>query len=255
MDLANPDEIRSVIRETRPDLIINSAAYTAVDKAESEPDLAMLINGIAPGVMAEEAEKIGAAIIQYSTDYVFDGVKDGIYTENDVPNPLNVYGKTKLAGEEAVRAAGNNHLVFRTSWVYGARGKNFLQTMLRLAKERDEIRIVDDQYGAPTWSRTIAETTAYIIGQHSNRNSGKVDFRDVAGIYHLTAQGATTWFEFAETIFENARSNRPRLLPITTEEYPVPAPRPKNSRLSCDLLMSRFCRLPDWKAALRLCQQ
>ncbi|MBK4733384.1 dTDP-4-dehydrorhamnose reductase [Noviherbaspirillum pedocola] len=255
MDLANRDEIRSVIRETRPDIIINPAAYTTVDKAESEPDLAMLINGVAPGIMAEEAEKIGAAMIHYSTDYVFDGTKDGAYTENDAPNPLNVYGKSKLAGEDAVRVAGSNHLIFRTSWVYGARGKNFLQTILRLAKEREEIRIVNDQCGAPTWSRSIAEATAYVVAQHLNRTTGKVDFRGAAGVYHLTAQGATTWFGFAKTIFQNSQAEQPRLLPITTEQYPVAAPRPKNSKLSCELFMRKFCHLPDWESALLLCQQ
>jgi dTDP-4-dehydrorhamnose reductase len=253
MNLANLDQVRSVIRETQPDLIINPAAYTAVDKAESEPELAMLINGVAPGVMAEEAAKLGARLIHYSTDYVFDGSKDGAYTEDDTPNPLNVYGKTKLAGEEAVKAAGKNYLIFRTSWVYGARGKNFLQTMLRLAKERSEISIVDDQYGAPTWCRTIAETTAHIAGQHMGEKGAKNDFHDIAGIYHLTAQGATTWFGFANAILENSEVTGKRILPITTEQYPVPAVRPKNSRLSCDLLLRRFCRLPDWHAALQLC--
>ena len=165
MDLANPDSIRNTIRAVRPDLIVNAAAYTAVDKAESEPELAMAINGIAPGIMAEEAGRLGAAMVHYSTDYVFDGTKTTPYTEGDILNPINVYGKTKLAGEQAVQAAGIPHLIFRTSWVYGLRGRNFLLTILRLAKEWDELKIVDDQIGAPTWSRMVAEATATILAQ------------------------------------------------------------------------------------------
>ena len=165
LDLASPDSIRAVIREVKPELIVNPAAYTAVDKAESEPDLAMAVNGVAPGIIAEEAKRLGAALIHYSTDYVFDGTKAEPYTEDDVPKPINVYGKTKLAGEQAVQAIGVPHLIFRTSWVYGMRGKNFLLTILRMAKEKDELRIVDDQFGAPTWSRMIAETTAQVLAQ------------------------------------------------------------------------------------------
>lgn len=180
LDVANAASIRQVIRETKPQIIVNATAYTAVDKAEAEPELAMQVNGVAPGIMAEEAKRLDALLVHYSTDYVFDGTKQGAYVEEDVPNPLSVYGKTKLAGEQAIQATGAKHLILRTSWVYGARGKNFLLTILRLAKERPELKIVDDQIGAPTWSRMIAEATAQILAQcfspllithHASRNS------------------------------------------------------------------------------------
>jgi dTDP-4-dehydrorhamnose reductase len=216
MDLADFDAVRAVIREVRPGLIVNPAAYTAVDKAESEPELAMRINGEAPGVIAEEARKLGAAVIHYSTDYVFDGSKPGAYTEEDTPSPLNVYGRTKLAGEQAVQASGVPHLIFRTSWVYGARGRNFLLTVRRLAAERDELRIVDDQCGAPTWCRTIADTTAHIVAHWSTER-------------------------------------KPVVVPIATKDYPLPARRPLNSVLSCKKLTDTFCQLPRWDNALGLC--
>lgn len=201
MDLVQPDTIRSIIREVKPDLIVNPAAYTAVDKAESEPELAMMVNGIAPGVMAEEAKRLGAAMVHYSTDYVFDGTSQVPYTESDIPNPQNVYGETKLAGEKAIQAVELPHLIFRTSWVYGMRGKNFLLTMLKLGKEREELRIVDDQIGAPTWSRAIAETTAQVLSGVSGNVS---DFLvDKGGLYHLSASGKTSWYGFARAIFEN----------------------------------------------------
>ena len=191
LDLSDPDQIRERVREISPDLIVNAAAYTAVDRAEAEPEPAMAVNGTAPGLLAEEAKRIGAAIIHYSTDYVFDGAKTTPYTEEDAPNPLNVYGRTKLAGEQAVQAAGVPHLILRTSWVYGMRGKNFLLTILRLAREREELKIVDDQIGAPTWSRTIAEATAQIL------TSGAWPVSGASGIYHLTASGSTSWYGFA----------------------------------------------------------
>ncbi|MDP2827041.1 MAG: dTDP-4-dehydrorhamnose reductase [Sulfuricellaceae bacterium] len=252
LDLANPDSIRQAIRSAKPDLIINAAAYTAVDKAESEPELAMAINGIAPGIMAEEAKKMGAALIHYSTDYVFDGTKPAPYVEQDVTNPLNVYGKTKLAGEDAVKAAGCPFLILRTSWVYGGRGKNFLLTMLRLAGERDKLSIVADQTGAPTWSRMIAEATAQIVAQ---RKSG---LSDLHGLFHLSATGSTSWHGFTEAILSNRNvsevSARPQLLPISTAEYPLPAARPMNSRLSCGSLQQAFgLELPAWDVSLRLC--
>ena len=165
-DLSDFDQMRAVIREVRPTLIVNPAAYTAVDKAESEPDQAMRINGDAPGVIAEEAKRLGAALIHYSTDYVFNGEKDGVYREDDAVDPQNVYGRSKLAGEQAIGAVGVAHLIFRTSWVYGARGKNFLLTMLRLGAERPELKVVADQFGAPTWSNTIAALTAHVIAQY-----------------------------------------------------------------------------------------
>lgn len=248
MDLADPDSIRNAVRAARPDLIVNAAAYTAVDKAESEPGLAMAINGTAPGVMAEEAKRLGAAMVHYSTDYVFDGTKTTPYTEEDAPNPINVYGKTKLAGEQAVQAAGIPHLIFRTSWVYGRRGKNFLLTILRLAQERDELKIVDDQVGAPTWSRLIAEATAQILAQR------RANLSEVGGLYHLTSAGRTSWHGFARAILDRAARPRPRLVAIPGADYPLPAPRPCNSGLSNQKMQRDFgLALPAWDAALALC--
>lgn len=261
MDLADPDQVRDVIRSVKPDVIINAAGYTAVDLAESEPALAMCINADAPALMASEAKKLGAAIIHYSTDYVFDGTKIGRYTEDDIPNPQNAYGRSKLAGEQAIQASGAAHLILRTSWVYGARGKNFLRTIQRLAQERDELRIVADQIGAPTWCRTIAEATAHIIVQlKTNPRSGKSDgiaddlWRAHSGLYHLTAQGQTSWHGFAEAIVAHASAgNKPSIVPIATQDYPLPARRPQNSLLSSEKLMRAFCGLPAWDEALRLC--
>jgi dTDP-4-dehydrorhamnose reductase len=254
MDLADPDSIRSAIRSARPDLIVNAAAYTAVDKAESEPELAMAINGIAPGIMAEEAKRLGAAMVHYSTDYVFDGTKASLYAEEDAPNPLNVYGVTKLAGEQAVQAAGIPHLIFRTSWVYGLRGKNFLLTILRLAQERDELKIVDDQVGAPTWSRLIAEATAQILAQR------RANLSEVSGLYHLTSAGRTSWHGFARAILDHSglAAIKPlaRLTPIPGADYPLPAPRPGNSGLNNKKMQQVFgLALPAWDAALALCCQ
>lgn len=249
MDLSDLDQVRSVVREVKPGLIVNPAAYTAVDKAESEPDLARRINALAPGVMAEEAKRLGAAMVHYSTDYVFDGSKQGAWVETDPVNPLNVYGQTKLEGEQAIAAAGIDHLILRTSWVYGMRGKNFLLTMLRLAKEREELRVVADQHGAPTWSRTIADTTAVLLAQA--REEGW--WQRHGGIYHLSSRGETTWFGFTQAIIEQAGLNC-RVLPISSAEYPVPARRPANSLMNADKL-ERLCVLPDWKTALGLCMR
>lgn len=254
MDLANLDQVRATIRNVRPNLIVNAAAYTAVDKAESEPKLATLINGIAPGVIAEEAARLNAAMVHYSTDYVFDGSKSGPYTEDDIPCPINEYGRSKLAGEKAIAVTGVAHLIFRTSWVYGMRGKNFLLTMRRLASERDELRIVADQYGAPTWSRTIADTTANILAQASKAADQEEWWSKNQGIYHLTAQGSTTWFGFAEALLGDV-PRRPKIMPISSLEYPLPARRPTNSRLSCASLINNFCHLPDWQNAMMLCQE
>lgn len=284
MDIANPDSTRDVIREIKPALIVNAAAYTAVDKAESEPDLAIAINGIAPGILAEEAKRLGAAIVHYSTDYVFDGTKEGPYTEDDTPNPLNVYGKTKLAGERAIQAVGIPHIIFRTSWVYGARGKNFLLTMLRLAKERDEIKVVDDQIGAPTWSRMIAESTAQVLAQlyspitvhssplavHPSRFTFHVSpvthhrslFTSMNGIYHLTAGGSTSWHGFARAAIGAANRSQlthnplPKLIPITSDQYPGFAKRPRNSQLSNTKLAESFgLANTPWDLQLSLCMQ
>jgi dTDP-4-dehydrorhamnose reductase len=255
LDLSNLQQVRDVVRSVRPNLIINPAAYTAVDKAESEVELAMRINGDAPGVMAEEAKNLGAAMIHYSTDYVFDGSKGSAYVEDDVPNPINIYGKSKLAGEEAIRAAGIPHLIFRTSWVYGLRGRNFLLTVLRLAQERDELRIVADQIGAPTWSRTLADTTAHILSQARAARDKEQWWTEQRGVYHLTAQGSTSWHGFTQAILAHPGvGKKPVVTPIATEEYPVPAPRPRNSVLNCDKLKQRFCDLPRWETALALCQ-
>lgn len=258
MDLADLDQVRDVVRAVRPALIVNPAAYTAVDHAEREPELAMRINGEAPGVMAEEARRLGAAMIHYSTDYVFDGSKAGAYTEDDHTAPANVYGRTKLAGEQAIQSSGIPHLIFRTSWVYGMRGKNFLLTVRRLAEERDELRIVADQHGAPTWCRTIADTTAHAVAvlQNRERDIGldQNRWREKSGVYHLAAQGQTTWHGFAQTIVAHRSFGRkPTVTPIRTQDYPLPAKRPANSVLSCKRLIQTFCRLPEWDSALRLC--
>jgi dTDP-4-dehydrorhamnose reductase len=261
MDLADPDSIRRMIREVRPHLIVNPAAYTAVDKAESESDLAMAINGIAPGVMAEEAKRLNAAVIHYSTDYVFDGAKERPYVEDDAPNPLNVYGRTKLAGEQAIQAAGAPHLILRTSWVYGARGRNFLLTILRLAREKSELKIVDDQVGAPTWARLLAEVTSQIVAQHSSPLCRQaIPISDVSGIYHAVPTGSTSWHGFAAKILENvfghAGQTPPKLVPIPTSDYPLPAVRPRNSCLSSEKLTYAFgLAIPSWEDSLTMCLQ
>jgi dTDP-4-dehydrorhamnose reductase len=252
LDLGDLDQIRSVVREVKPALIVNPAAYTAVDKAESDVDAAMRANGEAPGVLAEEAKRLGAALVHYSTDYVFDGTKDGAYVEDDAVNPQNVYGKGKLAGEQAIAASGCDHLIFRTSWVYGTRGKNFLLTMLRLGAERDELSVVADQIGAPTWSVTIAALTANVLAQSVSAN--KDWWAEKSGVYHLTAGGSTSWHGFAEAIFElSSLEKKPAVKPIPAASYPTPAARPANSRMSNDKLASAFgVRAPDWREALRL---
>jgi len=254
MDLSNLDQVRDVIRTVRPQLIVNPAAYTAVDKAESEPELAYRVNAEAPGLMAQEAKLLGAAMVHYSTDYVFDGSLPTARSEEDATGPINVYGASKLAGERAIAAAGIDYLIFRTSWVYGMRGKNFLLTMLRLASERDELRVVADQHGAPTWSRTIADTTALVLAQAAAdaRRGGTDWWQQNSGVYHLSAQGQTTWCDFTRAIVE-AAGLECRVLPIGSADYPTPARRPHYSVLSSERLMSRFCRLPDWKQALHLC--
>lgn len=250
LNLSSPEQIRQRVREVRPNLIVNAAAYTAVDKAEEEPALAMAINGIAPGILAEEAKEINAAIVHYSTDYVFDGTKTNPYTEEDEPNPLNVYGKTKLAGERAIQAAGVPFLILRTSWIYSLRGKNFLLTILRLAQEREELRVVDDQVGSPTWSRTIAEVTAQVLAQ------GYLTLSEKRGIYHITAGGQTSWCGFARSILAQVSGTGLRykkLIPIPTSEYPAPARRPAYSVLSNDKLNKEFGLVtPNWQHILKL---
>jgi len=254
MDLSKPAQVRDVIRTVKPQLIINPAAYTAVDQAEKEPSQAMAINGDAPALMAEEARQLGAAMIHFSTDYVFDGKKDGAYVETDTPAPLNVYGRTKLAGEQAVQASGIPHLILRTSWVYGMRGKNFLLTMLRLAQERAELRIVADQHGAPTWCRTLAEACATVLTQVSAADNAAEWWGRHGGLYHLTAQGSTTWHGFADAILKQSDlAKKPLLTAIPGSAYPTPAIRPSNSILSCQRFEASFCRLPAWDQALALC--
>ena len=254
LDLTNLDSIRTKIRHLQPDVIVNAAAYTAVDQAESEPDLAMTVNGTAPGILAEEAKRINALLIHYSTDYVFDGTKSSPYTEQDTPNPLNVYGHTKLAGEQAIAANASRFLIFRTEWVYDNQGKNFLNTIKRVGAQRSELTIVDDQFGAPTWSREIAQGTAQAIALYlADPNPKRIN-----GIYHLTAQGQTSWFCFAQAAAEYglfACLARPSALrAISSAEFPTPAKRPMYSVLSTAKLLKQFgIQLPDWKVSLREC--
>lgn len=251
LDLAKPHEIGQQVLQQRPALIINAAAHTAVDQAESEPKLAFAINATAPGILAEAAAELGAPLIHYSTDYVFDGNKAAPYHEDDTPNPLSVYGRSKLAGEKAITAVGGQHLILRTSWVYSTYGKNFLLTMQRLLQERDSLNVVNDQIGAPTWAGTIAQTTAQLIERWRGGADGPW------GIYHLTAQGETSWFGFASAIAEHLRRQGKRvatLQPIPSSAYPTPAQRPLNSRLDCNRLQQGWqVQLPDWQRALNVC--
>jgi dTDP-4-dehydrorhamnose reductase len=259
LDLTSPRMIRNVVQEVRPEIIVNAAAYTAVDRAESEPALAMKINAEAAGLLALEGRSVGAVMAHYSTDYVFDGSKSGPYAEEDRPNPLNVYGRSKLAGEQAIREAGIPHFIFRTSWVYGSRGRNFLLTILRLARERSELKIVDDQVGAPTWSRLIAEATAQVLAQFSFPG-GRNRLLESSGTYHLTAGGQTSWCGFANAILAGAHDNLStplltrRAEPIGSRDYPTPAGRPKNSVLSGHKLEQTFgIAMPDWSDCLEKC--
>jgi dTDP-4-dehydrorhamnose reductase len=257
LDLTQGDRIREKLRDVQPHVIVNAAAYTAVDKAEEEPDIALAINGTAPAILAEEAKKLGAALIHYSTDYVFDGKKQAPYTEEDPPNPQSVYGRTKLAGDEAIQSTGLPHLIFRTSWVYGLKGKNFLLTMQRLAKERDELKIVDDQIGSPTWCRTIAQTTANVLTQVLMQSSpGDLSrFEQASGLYNLACGGQTSWFGFAQAILKASSSSQiTKLTPIPTSEYPTPAKRPLYSVLSTEKLRSSFgITPPTWDVTLKYC--
>jgi len=258
-DLADMCSLRRIIREIKPDLVVNAAAYTAVDKAERETDLAWRINAEAPGVIATEVQRIGAGLIHYSTDYVFDGASSGgPYLEDHETHPQNVYGQSKLAGEEAIRSVGAPYLILRAAWVYAQRGHNFLLTMLRLLRERDVVRVVDDQQGAPTWSRLIAEATALLVMQC--RRGGTFSPGELAGTYHLTCAGETTWYGFAQQIKLEALARG--LLPdrcaeleaIRTTSYPTPAKRPVYSVLAGEKLSERFgVALPRWDRALKLC--
>jgi dTDP-4-dehydrorhamnose reductase len=269
MDLAKPADIRRAVRENQPDLIFNAAAYTSVDRAEQDAAAAQAVNAEAPALLAEEAKKSGSVLVHYSTDYVFDGRKDSPYEESDPPNPINVYGKSKLAGERAIRASGVPHLILRTSWIYGRTGRNFLLTILRLATEREELRIVCDQFGAPTWSREIAAATVRVLQQVAGKGIGDpASLSSLSGIYHMTAGGATPWSDFGRSILEESHSisTKPawflavtsglpllaqRVIPIPSADYPTPALRPASSVLSNAKLERTFhIQLPDWRAQL-----
>jgi dTDP-4-dehydrorhamnose reductase len=251
-DLSDPDAIRRVVREARPDVIVNAAAYTAVDKAESDADVAFAINGTAPGVLAEEAKALGSLLVHYSTDYVFDGRKDAPYVESDAIDPQSVYGRSKAAGEVAIAAVGGSALVLRTCWVAGAHGANFAKTMLRLARERDSLRVVADQFGAPTTAALIADVTAQVLGRHW---LGARRERFPGGIYHLAAAGETSWHGYATEVLRYAATHGvelkvdpARIEAIPATAYPVPAPRPANSRLDTAKLQAAFgIHLPDWR--------
>ena len=255
LDLSQPDQIKRVVREVKPDIIVNPAAYTAVDQAESEPALAHAINATAPGILAEEGARLGAALIHFSTDYVYDGTQTTAYIETDAVNPVSVYGQSKLAGEAAIRAAGLPHLILRTSWVYGSYGKNFLKTIVRLAGTRESLRIVADQYGAPTADVSIAAAVNQLLLQWQPEQAAQ------SGIYHLVNKGETSWHGFATEIVKayqalaNHKGWAPlmvkEMLPIATTEYPTPAQRPANSRLSTKKLHTQFgIQLPEWQAGL-----
>lgn len=253
-DLTCEQQIRDMVRNAAPDLILNAGAYTAVDRAESEPELAFAVNSDAPRILAEEAARRNILLVHYSTDYVFDGTKQGPWLETDATNPLSVYGKSKLAGEKAIESVGGRYLVFRTSWVYGPHGKNFLLTMLRLGRERDQLSIVDDQFGAPTTSIAIADATRTVVDHVMAGEPGIP--ADWPGVYHMTCAGSTSWFGFARAIFQSTANLRngstPRVNPIPSSDYPTPATRPKNSVLSNQKLKDAFAvQLPSWESALQ----
>jgi dTDP-4-dehydrorhamnose reductase len=256
MDLTDAAAVRQKLRETAPAIIVNPAAYTAVDKAEREPERAHAVNAVAPGVLAEEAVKLGALLVHYSTDYVFNGSGTTPWREDDACDPINVYGTTKLEGERAIQAKGCRHLIFRTSWVYGARGSNFLLTMRRLMRERPELKIVADQIGAPTWCRDLAEATALVLSQLGSPLS-QSGAGEPWGVYNMTNSGETSWHGFAEAIQAldvPSETQAARLLPIPGSDYPTPARRPLNSRLDNDKLEHTFgIRLQDWRVALARC--
>jgi dTDP-4-dehydrorhamnose reductase len=247
-DLSNPDSIRAVVRDVHPTVILNAAAYTAVDRAESEPGLAMQINGEAPGILAEEADALGALLVHYSTDYVFNGSSPTPWREDDPVDPLNTYGATKLAGERRIQQSGGRFLIFRTSWVFSPHGHNFLRTMLRLGQEREELKIVDDQLGAPTSALAIATATHQILTANPAH-----DLARLSGVYHMTCAGETTWCGFAKAIFSRATAPKPwaAVRGIPSSDYSTPARRPVNSVLSNQKLRATFnIALPDWQSAL-----
>ena len=244
VDLSDAAALAQAVQQVQPALIVNAAAHTAVDRAETEPDIAFAINALAPGVLAQQAANLNALLVHYSTDYVFDGSQQTPYRESDPTHPLGVYGQSKLAGEQAVQASGCRHLLLRTSWVYDSTGRNFLTTMLRLAKQHGKLRVVGDQHGSPTSAAMIAETSLRLIRSMLNQPAME------GGLYHLTAQGQTTWHGFAQAIMRKAALDVP-IEAITTADYPTPARRPAYSVLDCSKLQSEFnYRLPGWQQAL-----
>ena len=251
-DFSQPETLRALVAEVKPDVIVNAAAYTAVDKAESDVETARSVNALAPGVLAEAAAASGAWLVHYSTDYVFDGTKEGAWLEGDATKPLSVYGRTKCEGEERIRAAGARHLILRTSWVFAPRGGNFAKTMLRLAKERDSLNVIADQHGAPTGAELIADATALAL--HRLRGAGQAADA-MSGTYHLAAAGETTWHGYAQHVLAEALKQGAQLkatpesvLPIATEAYPTPAARPHNSRMNTQLFETTFgLTMPDWR--------
>jgi dTDP-4-dehydrorhamnose reductase len=253
-DLADPDAVRALVRRVRPDVIVNPAAYTAVDKAESERERAFAINADAPRVFGEEAARLNALVVHYSTDYVFDGAKQGAYAETDATNPQSVYGSSKLAGEGALAAAHPRHLILRTSWVVGAHGGNFAKTMLRLASERDGLKVVADQVGAPTPAALLADLTAHLVRQHAHAPEGFP-----YGVYHVAGSGETSWYDYARFVLGEAigmgkalKAGPDAVQPLTTAEYPTPARRPANSRLDTSRFQTTFgLRLPPWEEGVR----
>ena len=252
-DLSDPDAVHAAIVQTKPQVIVNAAAWTAVDRAEAEPDACRRINAEAPAAMAAAARDSAALLVHYSTDYVFDGNARRPYREHDPVAPLGEYGRSKLAGEQAITASGCAAVILRTSWVYGLTGHNFLRTMLRLGAEREELGVVDDQHGSPTWSRAIARATLQILDQYGH---DPASWGGISGIYHASSGGSTTWHGFARAIFERAPglAHRPRLRPLSTADYPLPAPRPAWSVLDCGRLGARFgITLPEWRSGLAEC--
>ena len=255
LDLSKPNSIEPVILDIKPDIIINPAAYTAVDKAEEEPDLAMTVNAIAPGLLAKAAKKVGAGLVHYSTDYVFDGCSGIPYKEEDPPNPLNVYGQSKLAGEKAVAKIGIPFLIIRTGWVYSIHGKNFFRTIKKLAKEKDILQVIDDQIGAPTWARSLAQRTHQTLKQCLNKKWLENKDPSLSGIFHLTCQGKTSWHGFAREILNMSdASQNIKLIAIPTSDYPTPATRPSNSLLNNEKIQKVFgLDMPNWEDALKDC--
>ncbi len=269
VDLTDLDAITRTVRDFAPDIVANAAAYTAVDKAESEPELARAINVAAPARIAEECARTGALLIHYSTDYVYNGTKSGAYDENDATGPLSVYGRTKLDGDQAIIASGCAHIILRTTWVYDVRGKNFLRTVLRLAREKDELRMISDQFGAPTWARGLAESTTIILAKSLERRNAAGAWN--GGLFHLTAAGQTSWAGFAQAILEDYEAlldwpadsdefggplKAKRVVAITSEQYLSPARRPRNSVLSNAKVRAAFgIVMPDWRSQLRLAMQ